>query len=122
MVDDVGSFGMSHMDHLDSAGIDMQIISPRPYQMMLGGGTRQLVLWFTEEETNNMIHRSCRELFPERFAGMAGLFAEPVDGAEGFGFLRCASRIEELGFVGVLLNPDPMEGQGPPLPPLGDRY
>ena len=28
----------------------------------------------------------------------------------------------ELGFVGALLNPDPKEGQGPPPPPLGDRY
>ena len=119
VTEEVGSFGIPHLDHLDSAGIDLQLISPRPYQMMHSEEPTRIVSWFTEE-TNNLIARSC-ELFPDRFAGMAGLpqspstqpkRLDPGDAARGRG----------AGFVGVLLNPDPMEGQGPPLPPLGDRY
>ncbi len=54
---DVGAaFGASHMDYLDAAGIDLQIISPRPYQMMHSEQPSKIVEWFTEE-TNNMIHR-----------------------------------------------------------------
>jgi len=30
--------------------------------------------------------------------------------------------VQELGCVGVLLNPDPTEGHGPPPPAMGDRY
>ena len=119
IVDDIGSFGMSHMDHLDAAGIDLQIISPRPYQMMHSEEPSNIVEWFTEE-TNNMIHRSC-ELFPERFAGMAGLPQSPLTEPKDW-ISEMRRTVEELGFVGVLLNPDPMEGQGPPLPALGDRY
>ena len=29
-----GAFGISHLEHLDTAGIDVQLISPRPYTMM----------------------------------------------------------------------------------------
>ena len=119
VVEEIGSFGMSHMDHLDAAGIDLQIISPRPYQMMHSEEPSKLVTWFTEE-TNNMIHRSC-ELFPDRFAGMAGLPQSPLTEPEDW-ISEMRRAVGELGFVGVLLNPDPMEGQGPPLPPLGDRY
>jgi 4-oxalmesaconate hydratase len=32
---------------------------------------------------------------------------------------RC---VAELGFVGCVLNPDPMEGEAPPPPGLGDEY
>jgi predicted TIM-barrel fold metal-dependent hydrolase len=116
---EVGPFGASHMDHLDAAGIDLQIISPRPYQMMHSEQPARIVEWFTEE-TNNMIYRCC-EMFPDRFAGMAGLPQNPATGPAAW-IPEMRRAVGELGFVGVLLNPDPMEGQGPTLPPLGDRY
>ncbi|MEU8252104.1 amidohydrolase family protein [Nonomuraea sp. NPDC048916] len=113
------SFGnVSHFDHIDGAGVDLQLISPRPYQMMHSEQPSKIVRWFTEE-TNNIIHRSC-ELFPGRFKGVAGLPQSPdLDPAEWTAELR--RTVTELGFVGALLNPDPYEGTQVP-PALGDRY
>lgn len=109
--------GLSHMQHLDEAGVDIQIISPRPYQMM-HSEQGKLVEWFTEE-TNNVIAQTC-EIEPDRFRGMAGLPQTMETGPERWvkELRRC---VEELGFVGAMLNPDPLEGDGQP-PGLGDRY
>lgn len=114
-----GAFGISHLEHLDTAGIDVQLISPRPYTMMHSEDPARIVQWFIEE-TNNVIHRVCG-LYPDRFRGMAGLPQSPsTSPAAWAGELRRC--VTELGFVGALINPDPMEGQGPPLPGLGDRF
>src|SRR4029450_2162202 len=40
--------GSSHLNQLKEAGIDMQIISPRPYQMMHSESSK-LTTWYTEE-------------------------------------------------------------------------
>ena len=50
-------------------GIDMQLISPRPYQMMTSE-TPKLVQWFTEE-TNAIIAKQAK-LFPSVFRGVCG--------------------------------------------------
>lgn len=114
-----GPFGISHLEHLDGAGIDLQLISPRPYTLMHSEEPAKVVEWFGEE-TNNLIHRLCG-LFPDRFRGVAGLPQSPLtDPARWVGELRRA--VTELGFVGALLDPDPMEGRSPAPPPLGDRY
>jgi 4-oxalmesaconate hydratase len=57
---------------------------------------------------NDLVQR-CVELFPQRFVGVAQLPQSPgVDPARCIPELeRC---IEELGFVGVNLNPDPTDG------------
>lgn len=110
--------GISHLEHIDGAGIDLQLISPRPYAMMHSEEPK-LVRWYIEE-TNNLIHRAAT-LFPQRFRGMAGMPQSPgLSPAEWTAELRRC--VTELGFAGALLNPDPMEGQSPPLPPLGDRF
>ncbi|UED83245.1 amidohydrolase family protein [Streptomyces profundus] len=110
--------GVSHLDHLDGAGVDLQLISPRPYQMMHSESPERVVRWFTEE-TNNLIHRVCA-LEPGRFRGVAGLPQSPeLPPKRWADELRRA--VTELGFVGALLNPDPHEGTAVP-PPLGDRY
>ena len=70
-----GAFGISHLEHLDTAGIDVQLISPRPYTMMHSEEPARIVQWFIEE-TNNIIHRVCG-LYPDRFRGMAGLPQSP---------------------------------------------
>lgn len=114
-----GAFGISHLQHLDTAGIDLQLVSPRPYTLMHSEEPARVVQWFTEE-TNNIIHRVCG-LFPDRFRGVAGLPQSPLTPpSEWVGELRRA--VTELGFVGALLDPDPMEGRSPAPPPLGDRY
>ena len=65
------SFGnLSHRQHLDNSGVDYQLISPRPYQMMHSESPAKIVQWFAEE-TNKAIALSC-EVEP-RFKGVAGL-------------------------------------------------
>jgi predicted TIM-barrel fold metal-dependent hydrolase len=109
--------GMSHMAHLDEAGVDIQLISPRPYQMMHSEQAK-LVEWFTEE-TNDAIARTCR-IEPDRFRGMAGMpQSMETDPARWTAELRRC--VNELGFVGALLNTDPYEGAAQP-PDLGDRF
>jgi OH-DDVA meta-cleavage compound hydrolase len=110
--------GSSHLEQLKEAGTDMQIISPRPYQMMHSENPK-LVTWFTEE-TNDIIARTCK-LFPKVFRGVCGLPQSPGKPVRDvLPYLeRC---VKEQGFVGCLLNPDPGECSGHETPPLGDRY
>ncbi|MER7797187.1 amidohydrolase family protein [Microbacterium sp. NPDC096154] len=112
------SFGnVSHMDHLDEAGIDIQIISPRPYQAMHSEQPAFLVDWFTEE-TNDIIHRVSQ--IEPRFKGMAGL-PQSMDTSPEHWMKEARRTVEQLGFVGVMLNPDPCEGAAQP-PSLADRF
>ncbi|GAA3079214.1 amidohydrolase family protein [Pseudonocardia yunnanensis] len=110
--------GVSHLDHLDEAGIDLQLISPRPFQMMHSESPAFLVEWFTAE-TNDTIARIC-SLEPDRFRGVCGLpqsmELEPAAWTQEL--RRC---VQDLGFVGALLNTDPYEGLRQP-PGLGDRF
>src|SRR5438876_3645676 len=62
--------GSSHLQQLKEAGTDMQVISPRPYQMMHSESPK-IVQWYTEE-TNNLIERQVK-LFPKVFRGVCGL-------------------------------------------------
>jgi OH-DDVA meta-cleavage compound hydrolase len=110
--------GSSHLDQLKEAGTDLQIISPRPYQMMHSESAK-LVAWYTEE-TNSIIARQTK-LFPRTFRGVCGLPQSPGAGIKDvLPYLeKC---VKEDGFVGCLINPDPGEGSGHQTPALGDRY
>jgi 4-oxalmesaconate hydratase len=108
-----------HLDMLDHVKTDMQLISPRPFQMMHSVKPGRLVHWFTEE-TNNIIARTVK-LLPDRFIGIAGLpqvAGEPIEVVLPE-LERC---VKQLGFRGCLLNPDPYENSGTEAPGLGDRY
>jgi OH-DDVA meta-cleavage compound hydrolase len=108
-----------HLDMLDRVGTQLQLLSPRPFQMMHSAKPGRLVHWFTEE-TNNIIARSVK-LMPDRFVGVAGLPQVAGDPIEGVlpELERCVKR---LGFRGCLLNPDPYENSREEAPALGDRY
>lgn len=113
------SFGdVSHFDHIDGAGVDVQLISPRPYQMMHSERPASIVEAFTAE-VNDVIARSA-ELFPGRFKGIAGLPQSPDLPVEAW-TKELRRTVTELGFVGFTLNSDPYEGLQVP-PGLGDRY
>ena len=103
---------------LDEVGTDLQIISPRPFQMMHWEKLARIVHdWIAEN--NNIISRQA-QMFPDRLAGMAGLpqiAGEPVTVA----LPELERAVTELGLLGCLLNPDPYEGDGI-APPLGDEY
>src|SRR6186997_3410318 len=110
--------GSSHLGQLQEVGTDMQLISPRPYQMMTSESPK-LVQWFVEE-TNNIIAKQV-ELYPSTFRAVAGLPLTPgVSPKAVVPYLE--KLVKEQGFVGCLLNPDPGEGSGHQTPPLGDRY
>jgi OH-DDVA meta-cleavage compound hydrolase len=108
-----------HLDMLERVGTDLQLLSPRPFQMMHSAQPQELVHWFTEE-TNNLISRAVK-LMPERFIGVAGLpqaAGEPIQNV----LPELERAILRLGFKGCLLNPDPYENGPQEAPPLGDRY
>jgi predicted TIM-barrel fold metal-dependent hydrolase len=100
-------------------GTDVQLISPRPFQLMQSEKPTKIVHWFTEE-CNNIIHRQMK-LFPGKWIGVCALpqtAGDPIQNAIPE-LERC---VKQLGFVGCLLNPDPYENSGTEAPPLGDRY
>lgn len=68
------------MEMLDRHGTDVQLISPRPFQMMSSFDPARAVHWFTEE-TNTIIHRQT-QLFAGKFFGVCGLpqvAGEPIE-------------------------------------------
>lgn len=110
---------ISHIGHIDTAGIDRQLLSPRPFTLMHSEEPSSIVRWFCEE-TNDIIKLAC-DAFPERFKGVCGLpQAKDTTPGDWVGELRRC--VTELGMVGGMINPDPMEGQYPPLPAMGQRW
>lgn len=103
---------------MDAVGTDMQLISPRPFQQ--GHSMRPPVMvhkWIAAN--NDYIHRTA-QYAPSRFAGVAGLPITPGEPVED-ALPELNRAVEELGFVGVSVNPDPTEGLGTP-PALGEKY
>jgi len=97
--------------------IDLTIFSPRAAGMAHHVGTEATSHEWTTL-CNNLIHRVC-SLWPENFAGVGQLPQSP-----GAPPANCVPELErivnELGFVGVNLNPDPTGGRWSE-PPLTDR-
>jgi 4-oxalmesaconate hydratase len=116
---DQGAVVQRHLKVLDGMGTDVQLISPRPFAMLHsmqpGKVSRVWNTW-----VNDLIAQHCR-LSGGRLFGVGGLPQHRNDDpAEALDELdRC---INQLGFVGILLNPDPMEGDSPAPPGLGDRF
>src|SRR5215472_12466132 len=99
-------------------GTDLTIFSPRAAGMghHLGDATTSEA-W--SNACNKLIHRVCA-LFPKNFIGVAMLPQSARVSPK-----NCTAEIDrcvnEYGFVGVNLNPDPSGGYWQD-PPLGDRY
>jgi 4-oxalmesaconate hydratase len=99
-------------------GVDLTIFSPRASAMGHHLG---------DEATSTAWANACNDLvarvvslFPDDFAGVCQLpqsVGVPIEGSVGE-LRRC---VEELGFVGCNLNPDPSGGHWT-SPPLTDRY
>lgn len=103
---------------MDGVGTDLQILSPRPF-MLLHGENRwdDIVTW--TQDNNDLIARTIK-LHPTRFRGVGAVpqaTGAPVEKM----FDEIKRCVDELGFVGVLINPDPSEGTGK-SPPMGDSY
>jgi 4-oxalmesaconate hydratase len=98
-------------------GIDLTLFSPRASGMGHHIGDAAISLAWSRV-CNDLIHRVCT-LFPRNFVGVCQLPQSPgADPAGSVGELtRC---VQELGFVGCNLNPDPSGGHWN-APPLTDR-
>ena len=69
-----------HLDMLHRHSTDVQLISPRPFQMMASCEPARVIHWFAEE-CNTIIHRNM-QLFPDKFIGICGLpqvAGEPIE-------------------------------------------
>ena len=95
-------------------GIDLTIFSPQAGGMAHHIGNETTSKHWTQA-CNDMIHRVCT-LYPDNYVGVCQLPQSP-----GANPANCAAElkrcIEQLGFVGCNLNPDPSDGNwtGPPL-------
>jgi 4-oxalmesaconate hydratase len=108
----------SNLKIMDSVGTDMQLLSPRPFQLNHSAKPARVVhMWV--RANNDTIARTV-QMHPTRFRGVAGLPQVAGEGVQTC-FEEMDRCLNELGFVGVLLNPDPGEGDGK-TPNLGEEY
>ena len=99
-------------------GIDVALLSPIASMMAHHYGDEETSRQWTRT-TNELIHRVCT-LFPESFIGVCQLPQSPgVSPANCIDELRLC--VEEYGFVGCNVNPDPSDGWWTGLP-LTDRF
>jgi len=105
-----------HLRMMDARSIDIQLLSPRPVGMM--HWERPFLVHSWTKVTNDVIAQTCR-LHPDRFVGVGQLPQNTDEGPEHccVEFDRC---VNELGFVGAILNPDP--GGDRRAPGMDDPY
>ena len=104
---------------LRERGIDVTIFSPRASAMAPHvGSPEDNIAW--ARASNDLIHR-CVQLYPKNFIGVCHVPQSPgTDLSASIAELeRC---VNELGFVGANLNPDPSGGKFNDVPPLYDTY
>lgn len=103
---------------LDERGIDVMLFSPMASAMGHHFGSAVVSRYWTEVN-NELIHRVCM-LYPTRFVGVCSL-----PQSSGVSPQECIDELErcvnEFGFVGCNLNPDPSGGYWRE-PPLGDKW
>ncbi|MPY90009.1 MAG: amidohydrolase family protein [Luteitalea sp.] len=103
---------------LTERGIDVMLFSPMASAMGHHFGNARVSRYWTEVN-NELIHRVCT-LYPDRFVGVCALPQSP-----GVSPRECIEELErcinEFGFVGCNLNPDPSGGYWTD-PPLGDEW
>ncbi|MBD0740107.1 amidohydrolase family protein [Streptomyces sp. CBMA29] len=102
-------------------GTDLMLFSPGAGKMAHHYGDERTSLDWSLV-SNDLIARVCG-LFPGRFAGVCQLPQSPGDALPA-SVRNCVAElercVEELGFVGCLLNPDPSDGYYD-APPITDR-
>ena len=114
----IESIQLNQLRLLRERGVDMTIFSPRASAMEHHVGDEQVSAAWTRA-CNDLIARVV-ELFPDTFIGVCQLPQSPGVGIKGSleELERC---VNELGFVGLNLNPDPTGGMWTG-PPLTDQY
>ncbi len=105
-------------NNLDVVGTDIQFLSPRPFQMMHSEKPEKIVHYFCEA-SNDAIAQTLK-IAPTRYRGVASLPQCPSEPVTAL-FPEMDRCINDLGFIGIMINPDPHEGDGH-FPGLGDEY
>lgn len=114
----IASIEGNQLKLIKERGSDLTIFSPRASHMGHHEGDQAVSLDWTIR-CNNMIKRVV-DLFPQYFVGVAQLPQSP--GADHTATLAEIDRaINELGFIGVNLNPDPSGGLWQTVP-LTDKF
>jgi 4-oxalmesaconate hydratase len=106
-------------NNLDKVGTDVQFLSPRPFQLMHSEQPEKIVQWFCQ--ANNDAIATSVKLAPTRYRGVAGLpqcAGVPITNT----FEEIDRCVNDFGFVGIMINPDPYEGNGTHAPGMGDEY
>jgi 4-oxalmesaconate hydratase len=99
-------------------GTDVTVFSPRASAMGHHIGDETTSLQWTQH-CNDLIHRVCT-LYPKNFVGVCQL--PQTTGASPANCIAELQRcVNELGFIGCNLNPDPSGGNWT-APPLTDKY
>jgi 4-oxalmesaconate hydratase len=105
------------LELMDARGVDLTVFSPRASAMAHHVGDEAVSTEWARV-CNDLVHRVVT-LYPDRFAGVCQLPQSP-----GVPIERSAAElrrcVEELGFVGCNLNPDPSGGHWT-APPLTDK-
>lgn len=92
-----------HLNVMDERNIDVQLLSPRPVAMMHWESAFLVAKWTTY--TNDTIAKS-HEMYPDRWFGIAQL-PQNRDIATSNCVAELERCINDLGFVGAMINPDP---------------
>lgn len=101
------SIELNQMRLQKERGTDLTIFSPRASWMGHHIGNEHTSKFWTENQ-NDLVKRVC-ELFPENFVPVAQLPQSPgVDPAKSVP--EIVRTVEEMGFIGINLNPDPSGG------------
>lgn len=108
-----------NLDRMDKLGVDCVLFSPRAGSMGHDFGTELVSRYWTE--INNDIIAQVTRLFPDRYLGVAQLPQTPGVGPANVieELERC---VNDLGFVGCVINPDVSGGLLPFTPSLADEW
>lgn len=103
---------------LDSVGTDMQFLSPRPFQLMHAEKPLKMVESWAAANHDYIAQQV--KAFPNRFQGVCAPPQAPGEPVS-LGFAELDRCVKELGFVGLLIDTDPGEGDNQ-TPTLADEY
>ena len=107
-----------HLDEVAGVGTDLQLIAPRPWAVPTGDRREPLVMQIAQS-INDMIARSVK-LHPDRFVGL-GTLPQAAGASIKLSVEEVERGVNELGFLGFKINPDPGEG-AVETPGMGEEY
>ena len=115
----IESIELNQLKLQQERGADLTIFSPRASWMAHHVGNEHTSKFWSQNQ-NDLIKRVC-DLFPDNFAPGCQLPQSPGASIENSvtELRRC---VEEMGFVGCNVNPDPSGGFWNDTPPMWDEY